>query len=522
MAPLRDAADERWYPGKYTKRAIKRVSARYEEVKAARAAGNYQLPRKPLKAIANVAFKSQRPLARRADDTAASCGQLFFTIVGGTFSTPRAFWIAELDGNEVRTDVAMSSTPLWHADFELPVYDPSSDLRLLLYDGEGDLLKDGPRGRIILPLPMLFSGGHGDLKSSVLPGAGSAEVCKRLVLRVMPTGRQHSAAILARYDEAAPGVPGSGMVKTDRGTLELIVRLRLDAPASERFGLLAAYAMAEPPGDIRDDDDDDDLREMQTKLQPKLLKLHAIRLARCLRTPQLLVGKPCLAMPLVLYAACFHLHVAALPWLVFALATADGYLAHLRRHQLEERMIFYEEEVGEATMPRSPIGKLRILLGGLAKMQHALGRAATALERAHNLLNWADPPVTVCALLAASLLCAVCSLVLALVPLRVLAFVVGLAALAPVCLKQLGFTPPAASTTPAPAPADATVASGAVGAEGAPPLSVPRMLRNVLARVPDGRDVAHRHFVRKEQILEMEDVPLVETGSATESKPHGD
>ena len=51
-------------------------------------------------------------------------------------------WIVELDGNERRTAVATCDTPVWEGeDFVLPVHDPSSDLRLFLFD-DGD---DGPR-----------------------------------------------------------------------------------------------------------------------------------------------------------------------------------------------------------------------------------------------------------------------------------------------------------------------------------------------------------------------------------------
>ena len=40
------------------------------------------------------------------------------------------------------------------------------------------------------------------------------------------------------------------------GTLELLVRLRFEPPASGALGLLAAYALTPPPGEVTDAHDD--------------------------------------------------------------------------------------------------------------------------------------------------------------------------------------------------------------------------------------------------------------------------
>ena len=48
---------------------------------------------------------------------------------------------------------------------------------------------------------------------------------------------------------------------------------------------------------------------------------------------------------------------------------------------------------------------------------------------------------------------------------------------------------------------------GRGGASSRRPGSLVQMAARVLARVPDGRDLTHRHFACTEQLLELEDVP---------------
>ena len=124
-----------------------------------------------------------------------------------------------------------------------------------------------------------------------------------MLLQVMPTGAQHSAALLARYGEATPNVPGSGMARPrhDLGTVEIVALLRLDAAACASFGLLGAYALTSPPGAVDDaaDDEADGAEpepagaeaaaeaDAEARLQPAVLKLNVLRLQRCL-------GRPCL------------------------------------------------------------------------------------------------------------------------------------------------------------------------------------------------------------------------------------
>lgn len=536
-APAESASSGGWYPGKYLRLAHQNFTARMAEVKAAKAKGQYQFPRHPLRAAAS-ALKSRRRLHQRVegDGGAKPCGNLFLSIIGGRYRTSRAYWIGELDGNEFRTSVASCTTPSWaEEEAMLPIYDPSSDLILLLFDNEShDSTK--PVGRVILPLPSLCRG---------LRLSSSSASTRNLVARIMPVGHQHSTALLARYDEAVHGVPGSGMArpKHDLGTVELLVSVKFDAPRLDRFGLLAAYAHAPPPGEIVDDDHDEDHHdssggggsgsgsgggdaEATAKLQPKLLKLNATRLARCLGKPHLLRGPTSLVLPFPLYLSCFRLPLFTLPWMVLTLALANGLLAHHRRGEVTSELIFWEEEVGESNMPKGLIAKMKLLTSALAKMQTKLGQAATAMERSQNLLNWSEPPVTIAALVLLTGLATMGSLVLLLVPVHALAFCGGMAVLAPslaVAVKELqgggvdggdnavaaaaaaSNSAPSSSTPPTPPPTQQQQQHGVKPKEeeagGGGLAAVALMARNVLARVPDGRDTAHRHFAMSEQIV---------------------
>ena len=554
-APPAPAETDGWYPGKHLKAAQRRISAKLAEVKAAKARGQYQPPRRPVLAI-RAALKPKRQLARRTDNN-TQCGSLQFSVLGGhTPGRSRTYWVAELDGNECQTRTAMCSSPSWEGeDFELPIFDPSSDLRLYLFDDE-HVHSERPVGRVILPLVSLcaherkdIGGGGGssgvaDHLSSLLPRAPAR--AQRLLLRVLPIGPQHSSVLHARLNEACPGFPGSGLVRKELGSIELLVRLRFDLPASSALGLLAAYAAVPPAGSVHRDDEEEEEEEAERvggasagrggaeeeeeeALQPKLLKLHALRLSRCVGRPHLLIGPTCLLMPCVLYLVCFRLPLAALPWACFCLAVANGALGSRRRPQVTEQLIFWEEEVGESAVPKGPIAKLKLLTKGLGKLQRFLGMAATSIEKSQNFLSWADAPVTLAATSALFGVCLVASLILWAVTPNVLVFAFGMAGLSPCLLsearQQLGLQQhatsprPAASSSPRGAGGGVGVGAGAGGSTGGSrgcskkafaPITF-RMLRNVLARVPDAQEIAHQHFARTWQIIEAEEV--VETNA---------
>ena len=175
--------DGRWYPGKHAKRALVNFKQRRELVEAKKAKGEWQPPTNPL-APFNIMLKEKRPLGVRAAGGAApAVGQLFVSVLGGTFRTKRAYLILELDGNEQRTETATCDAPSWNDDFAFPVHDPSSDLRIFVFDDE-KAANERPVGRVIIPLARLCRG--------LLLRTPSAP--RRLLLQVSPVCTQHAKA----------------------------------------------------------------------------------------------------------------------------------------------------------------------------------------------------------------------------------------------------------------------------------------------------------------------------------------
>ena len=110
-----------WYPGKNLHVAYQRTKEWRAQIREAKQRGAFQPARRPLKNLRNV-LRQKRPLRERSGE---GIGQLHLTVVGGRFRTKRAYVIAELDGNECRTDVATCDTPSWDASFSFAVHDPS-------------------------------------------------------------------------------------------------------------------------------------------------------------------------------------------------------------------------------------------------------------------------------------------------------------------------------------------------------------------------------------------------------------
>jgi hypothetical protein len=125
-------------------------------------------------------------MSPRSSPAWQAVGQLFVSILGGKFRTPRActlhigshlafgssrrrdapallnrdralLWtdvIAEFDGNEARTSTATSATVRWEReDHVFAVYDPSADLRLFLFD-DNIVHNERPIGRDVSRPPL--------------------------------------------------------------------------------------------------------------------------------------------------------------------------------------------------------------------------------------------------------------------------------------------------------------------------------------------------------------------------------
>jgi len=117
-----DDASGPWYPGKYLKVANRRLAAHARAVREAKARGDFEKPKHAVLAIRNALLK-KRALATRSTE-APAVGRLSLCILGGSFRTARAYVIAELDGNEMRTSTATSTTPSWENEAFVPTPPP--------------------------------------------------------------------------------------------------------------------------------------------------------------------------------------------------------------------------------------------------------------------------------------------------------------------------------------------------------------------------------------------------------------
>lgn len=453
-------------------------------------------------------LKQKRTLTCRGvdDDESGRVGRLSVSVLGGSFCTSRPYIIAEVDGNEQRTETAKSHQPRWDgeanpkAEFSFPVFDPSSDLRLFLFD-DSRVHNELCVGRVIVPLRNLCT-------RFVLPMPLPE---KRYLFRIMPSAPQHNPAVQERFDEAVPHVPGTGMVKPSEqlGVMEIQLRLTLDAPGSRWFGLLAAYAVPRcAPADDEDssEGDTDDqkppsklplaetttvggIRQTYPKLKSQVLRLLSIRLHRCTGACYILRSPWCLGLLPVNYYVCFVAALHELPWIAFFLILANGILAHHYCAERTEGMIFWEESVGESDMPRGR-EKLRRVMHKMARVQQAVVVFTTALERAQNLTNFTDPAVSLVAFAVLAVACGALSVMLRAVPVSFLAFLALSTAVGPFearAFKQF-FNVAEATDSAAHSPRTEW-------RHGHPKLeALLGAPLNVLARVPDGTDVAHNYF----------------------------
>eukprot|EP00928_Gymnodinium_smaydae_P043654 TRINITY_DN29206_c0_g1_i1.p1 TRINITY_DN29206_c0_g1~~TRINITY_DN29206_c0_g1_i1.p1 ORF type:complete len:594 (+),score=129.83 TRINITY_DN29206_c0_g1_i1:60-1784(+) len=475
----------KYYPGMYLKRGVDALKEAKEEVQRQKEAGTFEPPKAggTLMRGLNILKAQRKRLARRGSDE-GQVGTVTVKVLRGKLQTKRPFLLLEMDGNEARTSTALSSTPQWgDAEFTFPVFDPSSDLRLFLFDEQS--IKGRSKGRVIIPLQSLCTSG-------CLPRPKPAF---RAVFQIMPACRQHSDHLQARYGEAAVGVPGTGMVRpaTDIGTLELELALRLDGAGGRcclRGGLLAAYAAALPPHHYEDEQSDSDgeatnvkhekPHSKETKFDGKTLRLYIARLKRLFGAPYVLRRPWCFGLLLLHVWACFFAAVYQLPLALFILIISNGALSRRYRHERMELLIYWEDSVGEDEMPQG-LAYIKLLISGLGALQKALGNAATFLERCENVFNFEDPPVSLAAMLVFGVACVLLSLLLWLIPANFVVFVFGVIALAP------ALAGPRFSGRKASAPADEHAA------RRPRPRAVQAMV-NVFSRIPDSRDVAHRHF----------------------------
>jgi len=224
------------------------------------------------------------------------------------------------------------------------------------------------------------------------------------------------------------------------------------------------------------------------------------------------------SLPIALYTSCFVLPSPALPWLTLALAVLNGALDGVHRAEWDEQCIFWEDSVGESTIPKGPIAKMRLLAAMMERGQVMLGSAATAVEKAKNLLNWSEPPVTVVSIGILAFVATLASIVLLVVPHEVLWFGIGMLCLSPYLMDAGSMQRPPKTRPSATAAGIGGEDEDHSGEEESVTasrtsqqrqrLGLAQMAWRVLARCPDSRDLAHRHFALREQLIDAEDIPL--------------
>jgi hypothetical protein len=322
-----------WYFGK-------KFNDRFRPERAAQiASGEFQRSRRPLLRLRNAVVHKRELRTRDPALSTKRVGSLHLAVLGGSFSTTRPYCVAELCGNERRTATAKSSQPRWgkgevneEASFELPVFDFSTSLCLFLFD-DVSVRNETCVGRVIIPMTSLCENGL------------APRPRHRQWFSIVPPSRQHSTTANGQFEEAVPGVPGSGMVKPAEslGAVELELQLTLSAKIPAALaGLTAAapvlaaiFAMAasgrehaaeegedERAGDSSDGEDEGAgggacgggggstgaaqpaqpaQQPEREKLEPRVLRQNIRRIRRCLKPPALLTGKTAALLPVVRY-----------------------------------------------------------------------------------------------------------------------------------------------------------------------------------------------------------------------------
>ena len=339
----------------------------------------------------------------------------------------------------------------------------------------------------------------------------------------------------ARYEEAIPHVPGTGMVKprVDLGHIDVELKLSLHQPATplNAIGVLGAYAMALREGDTVDDDEgaiEADMSQSSTSskrssvtgapkrasiigsskpeggggggekagkvsFNPRIIRQHVNRLKRCFGTPYVLAFPFSYALLATWYLVCFHLPPQLWPPCVFVLLLWNGLLGYRNRADRTKDMIFWEESVGDSDMPKG-LTLIYKIVDVLGLIQGKFGSIATAIEKQQNMFNFADPPISFVAYVLLGVGCAILSAILWLVPLSLLSFGAGAGSLAPFLTpgKPKGGKADAASDKPS-----------AVPRKGLKLPILPSLV-NIFARIPDGKDEAHLLFCRQQKLIELE------------------
>ena len=404
-------------------------------------------------------------------------GTLSLTVVRGEHLGRHAYVEVLSEGAEFRTAVAAADGDPWpNATFELPISDPTSDVHLYVMRERPALVGEKVLGRAVIPIVSLLDGWTG------------VRAPTRLWLSLYPACRVGPEACSSKLEGATRGVRGSGMPRPREPRGRVLVEVCLRAAVAP----VAAYAQCEPfLLDSRDSDAGTD-EDGDPAVEPRIIKGNIRRIKAALGPPALLLflctkfGSTVLWI--VLYHLCFRAGLWQLPLFAFAAVVANGLLAARarRRRFVKEPIIVWEADI-ERPPKVSTIGKLLALKRMIGKLQPLTGKVADALECQSNALNFSDLRVTSLLLAVLFVMCCFCALVLSVAPTCLLVFGVLAVPAALLTAAAWGVLPKKSKQ----ASTDGVANTSARAPTGG---RVKGWAQHVLARVPNERELVHRHL----------------------------
>jgi hypothetical protein len=337
---LSDCSNERqgdhreagWYPGKN----LKKLAGKVEQLKT----GELQPSYRPLIRLRN-RWKKKRELSHREGEKVATVR--VSVLEARALSTPRPYVIVAADGNEERTKTAMNASPSWaDAMYEFPIFEPTADVCIFLFD-DRTLKNETCIGRVIVPLRQLCAP----------PLFLHAQPQQTNWFGIQPATKQGGVGAQELFEEAVPGVPGSGMVRPAAGLG--FIRLQFElilCPQHQGLGMISSFASADldqhadqgeecSDGGESGDDDDGALTAEEPaeqaadgtppkqKLAPRVMKQNVRRLQRVFGAPYLCRRPYCFALLPLHALVAFHLPLWSLPLVVWCLLLANGVLGHI-------------------------------------------------------------------------------------------------------------------------------------------------------------------------------------------------
>eukprot|EP01006_Ploeotia_vitrea_P001005 TRINITY_DN104037_c0_g1_i1.p1 TRINITY_DN104037_c0_g1~~TRINITY_DN104037_c0_g1_i1.p1 ORF type:complete len:672 (-),score=54.13 TRINITY_DN104037_c0_g1_i1:140-1897(-) len=484
------------------------------------------------------------PRAFTPRPSAARVAKLWVTIGAGHQLTAKSPYI-KLIVEEVEQSTKIikeGHEPIWDQTFEFGVGDVTTDLLLVIR--EYATIQRKAIGRIVIPLCEFVSLASGTCRQSFWAS-------------IYPNKEEERHPVLRRkYEMGIHRVKGSGMKKAQLGSVYLDIWMQLEVPVHQAY-CLPCYSVWDRAAQ-KDQDGNPEFNRLE-------MRTNIFRLKNVFGMPYLVMSvlpfPQCLVLLPIHTMLCYYTKVSWIPLLFFAAVVAGGVASVCNQHW--DHVILWEEELEKDYSLLNKFGRYKGIFGDI---QYAIGTIATVLEKSCNVWNWTDPLITLFALCALGSVCLFLSVLLAILPVRLVIWLAGLAVIVPVIIRgyakqhlatteelverhrpqseietmdQIGTTAAPQNGAPGPAP---TPFGGAAAAALAQPAvkknqnqkkrlkqklnsssslqSVPDSIWNFLERIPDGKEAAHRQIC-KTAINRSDDPPpgTITTGGSQPTVP---